>query len=77
MIAHYDHEQRELSLRLESDESEEDFRRLGVLLVQFLDRRLRRTGDAINAAMSSERDGERDGEAEKKKERPVRQDRSE
>jgi hypothetical protein len=71
MIAHYDHEHRELSLRLERDESEEDFRRLGVLLVQFLDRRLRRTGDAINAAMSSERDGE----AEKKKERPVRQER--
>jgi hypothetical protein len=68
MTAYCDCEQRELSLRLERDESNDDLRALGVLLVQFLDRRLRRTGDAVNAVMSPDRDGE----AEKRKERPVR-----
>jgi hypothetical protein len=63
MFAHYDDERQEFCLRLENDdESEDDFRALGNLLVQYLDRRLRRTGEAINGAMaqSHELNGKRE-----------------
>jgi hypothetical protein len=74
MFAHYDRERQELCLRLEDGESDQDFRALGDLLVQYLDRRLRRAGEAINGAMSHL--PERNGLPTKTKERLVSPDRS-
>jgi hypothetical protein len=53
MLAQYDVAQRQLILRLEPDETEADFKALGDLLIQFLDRKRQRTGTEIQKALSS------------------------